>query len=436
MPEPTTEIANSAAPAAVGPYRPATGPAAVPSRRAWRRFIRAGLGLTCLGFAAWAVVPLPGVGSDRAVVNAPLATIRSPIDGTVKLVPPPAGTSAPGGEGEVIEVAAYLGHDSRLEALRGEAAALKARTEAAREQLQALDNLSAELEAAARRYQTLAQRRLERRRDAARSAAEQARLTHKQREGEHTLVAGIVGTGGVSRQEVMSSRLVAEAARQAADHEAHVLAGIEEELQALKQGVFLGEGDGRADLPYSAQRRHEVALRRADVQTALRHDEARLAAAEAQARDEEARAARRGQFRAAPAGIVWRHHVADGSAVSAGGALVDCLDLSAVFIDAVVPEKYLAWLRPGDEAVVHLAGTGAAVPAVVKRVARRDLPWAESMLAAEPPSAGRQEVHVLLVPAGDPPAALGADCVGRSAEVTFRRDWRDVLSQYFGVARP
>ena len=131
-----------------------------------QRKIRMVIGLGVAGAAAWlatAWLLTPGllvVTSSRAVVNARILTLYSPIEGTVTVSPPPPGKAVAAGA-DLLEVENALVDDSHLEELKTEAASLAERVSALQAQQEALEGLKAQLEAEARHYHDAAVKRLE-----------------------------------------------------------------------------------------------------------------------------------------------------------------------------------------------------------------------------------------------------------------------------------
>jgi hypothetical protein len=369
-----------------------------------------------LGLAAWALTPsLLTLECDQAVVNAPLVTIRSPIAGRARFVPSidESGMLAP--SRQAIEVRTQLPDTGRRDEFDAELATLRSRVEQLRVQLQTIDALAQQLRGDSKEYQEALIRRLEHLRDAAKSAAAQAEASLNQRDYERELSSRLVKSGSVSGLEYISNGYSAEAARQGVAQQKQLLASLEEELHAARAGVFIGQGDGRANLPYSSQRLHELAIRSADTRLSLRQDEARLASVKIQATAEEERSKLRDCFRTEIEGEIWRRHFEDGSTVTAGSVLVECLIPSEIFIDAVVAESNLTRIRPGTPALVSLSGSDESYPAIVTEIPGRVLRRADSTLALEALPVGAKDAHVLL---SLKPGSSAA--VGRSVRVSFQ----------------
>jgi len=90
-------------------------------------------------------------------------------------------------------------------------------------------------------------------------------------------------------------------------------------------------------------------------------------------------------------------------------------------VDAVIYEKNLARVRPGDKARVRIVGSNKEWNAVVRQVIGRTLPLPDRLLAVESVPHDKQEVHVILSfsePLSDGEGDVSA-AVGLPAEVTF-----------------
>ena len=138
------------------------------------------MGIGLLALAAWAVLPLIfGLHSTQAVVNAPLVTLRSPIDGTVKFLGPTASGANANDGAPLFEIRNTLAEEDGLDSLKDEQALLEARVAGFREQLQGLSNLRDSLSASAK-YQEARLRTLELECEGAKAELERARAVEKQ----------------------------------------------------------------------------------------------------------------------------------------------------------------------------------------------------------------------------------------------------------------
>ena len=220
-----------------------------------------------------------------------------------------------------------------------------------------------------------------------------------------------------------ATQFAAEAAHQNALQAQMGVENLEEQIRALRDGVHVGPGDGRNDLPYSTQRLHEISFRMEEVRAALRQDQAKLAQLERHVRAETERQSRRARFTpSAPAeSVVWRRYASGDTAIRADSPLVDLIDPAEVFIDAVICERDLSRVKIGDTARVRLPGSGKEWNAEVKQVFGRSLPWPDQLLATQPAQASKEEIHVIL--RFSEPLTDGAGAallpVGVPAQVTF-----------------
>jgi multidrug resistance efflux pump len=403
---------------------PVLTPAAPPRRRLNKRVARSLLGIGILVLAAWSLIPLLyDVRSSQAVVTAPVITIRSPIDGMVTFLCQTASGANAGENTPLLEVKNSLADDGRLDVLKDERALLDARIDSHKRQLAGLTDLRENLVDSARKYQDARLRTLELEHDGADFLVKAAQAVQKQRENEKEMYARLQPSGAASTQEADAARFTAEAAQHTAAQVQKSMENLAEQIKALRNGVHVGPGDGRNDLPYSAQRLHEISFRMEELRAVLRQDEARLAQLTQHIQAEEERLARRSYFTAkTPADwVVWRRHAVSNTAVKADNPLLDLIDPREIFVDAVISEKDLAHVHPGDTAHVRLVGSSKEWKAVVKQVVGSTLPWTDQLLAAEAVPTARQKVHVILSfsePFFNGKGTMSAP-VGLPAEVTF-----------------
>jgi hypothetical protein len=422
------------------PMLPPLAEPAAPRRGRGRRWLRLVFGVGLLAFAGWVLTPLIfDIRSTHAVINAPVITVRSPIDGTVTFLDRSTLGAAMKTQYPLLEVDNPLADDGRLDGLRDEQAVLAARVAGEHQQLAALEELSGQLATSASKYQAARLRDLEQECAEAKAAAAAARALEKQRQCDKTLVGHAYVRSSASTQEAVTAELAAEAAGHSAAQAQRHVERLQSEIEALRSGVHVSSGDGRNDVPYSTQRLHELALRREELRAALRQDEAKLARLERHLHAEEERQGRQAHFTTAPLseGILWRRHVTTGGAVKAGSSLVDLVDPQELLVDAVIEEKHLESIHPGAEARVRLDDSGVELPAVVRQIAGRSLPWPDHLLAVAAVPAEKQEVHIILALGPLPQAGSdpGAIPVGRPVEVIFRSS-HETLRRLLGGLLP
>jgi hypothetical protein len=401
--------------------------AAAPQRRgAFKRVIRPVMGAGLLGLAAWALGPLLfGVHAVQAVVNAPVVTLRSPIDGTLTFLCRTVSGARVTANTPLLTVNNSLADDDRLDALKDEQALLAARIGGLRKQHASFLALRESLAATVRKYDDARLRTLELERDGARALVNAAEAVKKQRDSEEEQINQLQSSHSVSSQDAVAVRFATDAAQHSVVQAQKSVESLEEQIRALRGGVHVGSGDGRNDLPYSAQRLHELSVRIEEVNAALGQDEAKLAQLRRHIAAEEKRLAGRSTFTArAPADrIVWRRHMVSGASIKADSPLLDVIDPAEVFIDAVLYEKNLKHVQPGTTARVRIAGCDKEWKAVVRQVTGHNLPWPDRLLAVDSVGLDKQDVHVILS-FSEPFSGVEGGVsmpIGLPAEVTFCR---------------
>jgi multidrug resistance efflux pump len=387
-----------------------------------RRFVRITVGILLLVGGVMAILPaLTGYTSLDGTVNARLSIISAPIDGTVTSTPPKIGTPLQAG-------AELLGiRNDRI--TRTAEVQMEAELEAAKERRVAIDDqraqltaLRQELQARRQDYQDASIRNLTQeiaiRRHridsaAAQQQAAEADLTRKQRLGT---------TGIVAEVAVEQARAASITAQNEGTIARAELERLNQQLDAVKRGVFVGEG--RNDVPYSQQRIDEVTIQLADLQLRERELKARIAQLETQHDEEHARnrdlsyAVLRMPFE----GVIWRNNVVEGSHVIAGNELMQILDCRDLVVDILVAEVDYDEIYPGRGAQIRLLGRSDAIDGQVLAVRGSAAVTEDVVLAAKLPQSRGKDARIRVVL---PQSALNTDyanfCqVGRSVQVRFR----------------
>jgi multidrug resistance efflux pump len=386
------------------------------------------------GAVIWATAPYAtSYVSSQAVVNAPLNTVLSPMQGHITRRSPPAGTGVATGEALItIELEErdrrYLGElrarlallDESLGSTEAEEAKLDALEEVMTTRIsnyraRMLDRLAAEMREAG----------------AALSAAEARRdnavavLTRSE-----TLIRnGHATTMRIEADLAAHAAAVAEVLRLGAR-----LERVQIETEAVEAGIFVQEGWN--DVPYSQQRLDGIILARAALASEQRRIRGERAGIARQIAGEEKRVAGRETFSpvAPSGGVVWKESGAVGETVVPGDVLVQLVDCDARFVEVTLAERHFGAIAPGDTAWVRLKGGGDAVSARVTAVLGAGAKFDHPRLAASVSEAKPDQLRVLVslrdtAIGGEP----GAFChVGRTAEVHFGRRDLGVLS---GVAQ-
>jgi multidrug resistance efflux pump len=393
-----------------------------------QRKIRIVIGLGVAGAAVWlgtAWLLTPGllvVKSTRAVVNARILTLYSPIEGALTGSPPPVGKAVSAGS-ELLEVENVLVDDSHLEELKTEAASLAERVSALKVQQDALETFKAQLDTEAHHYHDAAVKRLESQVAEAQSVAAAAGAFLKQRTYKREQMARLVGGNNVSQLEMVTAELALEAAQNKAAQAQSVARRLAQELDAVRSNSFAGLADARNDVPYSEQRAHDIILREQETAAHIQEYAARSRQIQKQVKLEDERVRRNARFRLrAPIdGIVWRQPVSGGTTITRQTELLQLLDTSDVFVDALVDERYFGDIQPGDRVVIKWIGSRAQVPGFVREVLGKVVAGENGALVAETLRPRRNEIRLLVSFENRPASAdhFHPYHIGQPAKVQF-----------------
>jgi multidrug resistance efflux pump len=195
----------------------------------------------------------------------------------------------------------------------------------------------------------------------------------------------------------------------------HRLAALEIELQATRQGTFIG--DSYNDRPSSSQRADEVGQRIGDLTANLRERDARIFSLRKELADEvKYHAANSEAEIAAPvAGRVWEVLTAPGESVVRGQELIRLLDCSGVVVTAAVSESVYNSLHIGQAATFRLRGERAVHAGRV--VGLTGVASAPASLAIQPSALAKEPYRVMVTLTN---SAETSQCkVGRTGRVTF-----------------
>jgi multidrug resistance efflux pump len=393
-----------------------------PSRWSFGRLLRISLGLFLLGAVGWMCYPWHwSVVSTHAVVNAPLVVVRAPIGGTVRMPCLSTGECVAADE-DLLTITNPLVDCGRLEELKAEAATLAGQIAGMRQERDQLLILEDHLEGEARIFQEAIVQRMERDLAGTRALALSARAVFKQRDYERNTAWRLAGTGSAPDSERVVTEFVAEAAEQNAIHLEHNVKRLELEMAWARRSVFIGQGDGRNDVPYPNQRLHEVQMRRLSLDTRLAELTARLPQLERQIGAERERwdLATTRTVKMPRHGLVWHQQVDNGSHVSTNEELLQLIVPTEVFIDAVVPERCLRVIHAGDKVTIRRIGSAEETLGTVKAVLGRTMAWEERSLAASVQPLGPREAHVLVAFDERPDIVdFRTSLVGHPVEVLF-----------------
>jgi len=384
-----------------------------------------------LGLPIWFLMPgLWMITSAQAVVNAHVITLTSPIEGVVTQSPPPLGRLVAQGS-LLLQIESPMVNQGKIDELKTEVASLVGRVEALKQHRAKTEILKSELLVGYNSYKESMVRRVEHELAEARSEAEAADAMLRQRVSEGSEEQALSRRGMASQRELNMTRFTAEIASKNAARASTAVTRLSDQLESIKKGVFTGPGDSRNDVPYSQQRIHELTVQQLDDDARIRENQSRIPHLESQIESETKRSKLKSsyQLKAPIDGIVWRHFVAQDSAVGLQTRLMQLIITSSVFIDATLNEKYADDIRPGDKVIVRLIGADIETTGTVKYILGADVLGEDETLATEAPRAGRHEVHAIIAFDKAPSGAddFNQSFVGRRAEVRFPGITRSVL---------
>jgi multidrug resistance efflux pump len=325
------------------------------------RILKTALG--CLIVALAGFVPVRTylqLASTEAIVTTPVITVRTPIDGRIdQLINAPAvGTPVKSGA-VLLRITNRRADSSRLDDLRRLIDLVEGERSAFSERLELLRSQESGLVEQTRAFQRGRIRQLEERVAEIESEIAAAAATRTEA-GAALLRTSILTDNGVQSKAAHDRAERDDAiAEQAEITLRRRLGGVKVELDAARQGMFVG--DSYNDRPSSSQHADEVVLRIGELQAELRVRDERLAhlrtelTAEAERYAEQSTA----ELTAPVSGSVWELMAAPGEEVRRGQDLMRLLDCSAVVVTTAVGERVYEKLQVGDPARFRLLGETA-----------------------------------------------------------------------------
>jgi len=377
--------------------------------------------------------------STFAVVNAPVVTLHSPIDGTVIQASPQVSIPVRRTQ-TLIAVAATYPRAADLSRLEAEEETRGRRIAALIAESREVEGLAEVLKLRADRRRESERDYLSARLDEARAGRDAAAARLAQAETE---MKRLKDRGGRSASAVRARRaaevVVTEAQANVAAAEARI-AGARVQAAALEAGDPLPGAAGGRD--YESEREDEIALRLADIAARRASLEAESAGALPVINGLRRAVERNDIFRpiAAVDGVVWTASRQQGASVTAGTPLVQILDCSRRFVEVNLPENIFDEVSAGTLAEVRLRGSekGWFLARVVSRHASAG-GSTSAVDAAIPDIAKGQGMKVFLqIAPADPrrPGVAAAFCdVGRSAEVRIPRHTPQVIANSLSFLR-
>ena len=395
------------------------------------RLLKVLLGLILIVGGLYAIIgeQLAGT-SASAVINAQVTIIRAPLDGEVNFSVRGLGTRLDSGE-----VVATVVDPRPDEARLVELSRSVGTAEAELQRMEALAQVMAETH---RRFDHQAQaysqgrvRQLE-----ARLAETQAVLEgggSRLREAEATMrrSADLNRSGVQTVVDLGRSRSAFEVTVQDVEASRNRLRYLTVELEAARQGVFIG--DTANDSPYSQQRARELAARLAELQTDIAERRRRVELLRTQIDDERVRAARFKEARiTAPApSILWELVAGAGEYVRRAQDVARVVDCTTTMVTATVRESLYNRLRVGDQVQFRLLGTEQVFPGTISRLAGSGAQSIYRSLAIGPSAEQLKRFDVALVVPTLSSVPDLACAVGRTGRVVFASRPLDFFRQIF-----
>ena len=399
--------------------KPQTAPAAQPQRlsSAARRGFKLAVGLAVavgLGWSPLKALLVPT--SVEAVVNARLATLRSPIEGYVEEAPPPALQWRGQDAAPVLVIANPDADRAALTSVRREVADAEDRIAINAGEQQAVAAALAALDAQVQQFQDSRRASVDLRIAGLSAEADAASANAAEAEAQWKRALKLRAAGVTPRALEERAETEARAGALAARSAALKVAEAQVEAQALAKGAFVG--DSFNDTPSSDQAARELRLRLATLQaqaSTLARTKARL---EGELAVESADYARRSRalLSLPVSGRVFEALITRGERVVKGQELMRVLDCQSAIVSANVEESVYNRLRVGEKASFKPADGGAAAAGEIVNLTGANA--APGVYAISPANLRKSPFYVsIALPQGQ------SDCaVGRTGTVTFSKD--------------
>jgi len=332
------------------------------------KIVPALLGTALLGTGLYFIVGehLSGTSSD-ATVNARTSVLRAPIEGTLEFSVPNIGSMVMPEE-VVARIVDQRFDNARLIDLERTRASLEVDRDRIARQIASVAEARGAMQAQAADYKSGRITQIETRHEEAK--ATQASAEARLREAESAL-ARTTGLNDRGLQTVImldKARADFEVARQDLASARHRVTYLTTELNAARNGVFIG--DSYNDAPHSIQRIREFDLRLAELATESGAVAERLRQAEAHVGAERVRINNltSADLVTGSPGIVWNFLSASGEHVNKGQDLVRLVDCSKVMVTASVSETVNASLKVGMPAQFRLQGDDRVFDGTITRL--------------------------------------------------------------------
>ncbi|EAV44324.1 hypothetical protein SIAM614_04160 [Roseibium aggregatum IAM 12614] len=388
------------------------------------RLLLAGLVIITAGFVI-AGEHLSGTSAD-AVINARLTTVRAPTAGRLTLEHRLLGSSVTEGE-QLGSINDPLVDNIHLYELIRQKAFAKAEVERLTNMIAAIEQSVSDLKAKSERYQRQRILQLEAELRALTFEIGAAEARGDEAEAAFKRSKQLTDRGlepSASFERIRATQRVAaqdlEGARQRA-------AVVEIELQAARNGTFLG--DGYNDAPYSEQRISELTLDQSEKQALLTAEKAKAEALDNRINVERLRVNRMTSSKLISNvnGTIWEVLAANGETVERGEPLMRLVNCSSAIVTLSVAESVYNRLKIGDLAKFRVSNDQKVLDGTITRLAGSGAETIYRNLAVAPSERHLQRFDVtLLVPTIREDPAL-ACAIGRTGRVFFEARPLDFL---------
>jgi multidrug resistance efflux pump len=373
------------------------------------------------------------VTSDNAVITTHLVSLRSPIEGIVRV--------RGGLQGEAVHTGDFLARIENPLADDREVGTTRARLDRLHADLASANRERTELAAfldmlltRSDRHQSakvmqlgLQTNRLDRDRTAKQAQLEQLVRDMQRKQS----LVGVVARADIEQAET-AVRIAADQVRSLDEQ----ITAAASEYQSAADGVSI-EQNGGADVTYSEQRADEVRVRLADLDRIIAGLTAEDAENTARLASETSMAERqRLAVMAVPSdGMIWRLGAAPGERVAAGDLIAQIVDCGSAVLVVAVPQEDVPDIDSASPVSFRLAGEQQDRSGHVLSITGDTAVRADAGLAAIPAPVTRPVASVLV---SVPPSAdrEGACLVGRTARVRLparRGRWLSWLLPRFGL---
>jgi multidrug resistance efflux pump len=387
---------------------------------AWReprRVIKAAVGLLLLVLIGWMPVQaLLQTASTEAVVNARLISLRAPIDGEIEQAALGVNIGSELIPGQtVLRIVNSRADGARLADLRRLIDQLSNDREGILARIAELTTLHDDLSNQVRTFRDGRVRQLTERAAELRSELAAARINRDTAAKALARVEPMIGSGSITAATLEKYTRDARVTAETCLTVEHRLAALEVELQAARQGTFIG--DSYNDRPRSSQRVDEVSQRLGELNADLRERDARLVTLRKELGEETKRNAENSaaELVAPVTSRVWEMLTAPGESVVRGQDLVRLLDCSGVVVTAAVGEGVYNRLYIGQPADFRLRGENTTY--VGRVISLTGVSAAAANFAIQPSALAKEPFRVTIKLAA---LDLASQCkVGRTGRVTF-----------------